>query len=151
MKKVRIANNNETQRIQATLFIDEPFKESIEKIRRKYNPEQYNLIGGHITLLRDDELTGIKNVIKNLSELNEQTIEIDLGKLRRSDDGKGLLIEGKGYLQTIVIAPMTSNSKNYPTRVPVKHGRTKGWVVLDQRGTFGGLDCSLPAAHSNVT
>lgn len=36
------------------------------------------------------------------------------------------------YLQTIVIAPMTSNSKPYPTRVPVKHHSTKGWVVLDQ-------------------
>ena len=36
------------------------------------------------------------------------------------------------YLQTIVIVPMTSNSKNYPTRVPVKHNKTKGWAVLDQ-------------------
>src|SRR3954471_18247019 len=36
------------------------------------------------------------------------------------------------YLQTIVIAPMTSNSKSYPTRVPVKHNKTKGWIVLDQ-------------------
>jgi len=36
------------------------------------------------------------------------------------------------YLQTIVIAPMTSNSKPYPTRVSVKHNKTKGWIVLDQ-------------------
>ncbi len=36
------------------------------------------------------------------------------------------------YLQTIVIAPMTSSSKAYPTRVEVKHNKTKGWVVLDQ-------------------
>ena len=36
------------------------------------------------------------------------------------------------YLQTIVIAPMTSNSKSYPTRVPVKHNKTKGSIVLDQ-------------------
>lgn len=36
------------------------------------------------------------------------------------------------YLQTIVIAPMTTSSKSYPTRVQVKHGRAKGWVVLDQ-------------------
>jgi mRNA interferase MazF len=40
------------------------------------------------------------------------------------------------YLQTIVIAPMTSNSKSYPTRVPVKHNRKKGWVVLDQIRTI---------------
>ncbi len=36
------------------------------------------------------------------------------------------------YLQTIVIAPMTSSSKPYPTRIEVKHKTTKGWIVLDQ-------------------
>jgi mRNA interferase MazF len=40
------------------------------------------------------------------------------------------------YLQTIVIAPMTSSSKSYPTRVQVKHNKTKGWVVLDQIRTI---------------
>lgn len=40
------------------------------------------------------------------------------------------------YLQTIVIAPMTTQSKNYPTRVPVKHHQKKGWVVLDQIRTI---------------
>ena len=36
------------------------------------------------------------------------------------------------YLQTIVVAPLTSSSKPYPTRVEVKQTKTKGWVVLDQ-------------------
>src|ERR1700712_2956247 len=36
------------------------------------------------------------------------------------------------YLQTIVQAPMTSSTKPYPTRVEVRHNKTKGWVVLDQ-------------------
>lgn len=40
------------------------------------------------------------------------------------------------FLQTIVVAPMTSNSKPYPTRVEVKHNKTKGWVVLDQIRTI---------------
>lgn len=40
------------------------------------------------------------------------------------------------YLQTLVIAPMTSSSRNYPTRVPVKHSNTKGWLVLDQVRTI---------------
>jgi mRNA interferase MazF len=40
------------------------------------------------------------------------------------------------YLNTIVIAPMTSSSKPYPTRVEVKHNKTKGWVVLDQIRTI---------------
>ena len=36
------------------------------------------------------------------------------------------------YLQTVIIAPMTSQSKNYPTRIEVKHNNKKGWIVLDQ-------------------
>lgn len=36
------------------------------------------------------------------------------------------------YLQTIVIAPMTSSSRQYPTRVEVRHNQKTGWVVLDQ-------------------
>lgn len=36
------------------------------------------------------------------------------------------------YLQTIVIAPLTSSSKPYPTRIEIKQTKTKGWVVLDQ-------------------
>ena len=40
------------------------------------------------------------------------------------------------YLNTVVIAPMTSQSKNYPTRVSVKHDYKKGWIVLDQLKTI---------------
>jgi mRNA interferase MazF len=40
------------------------------------------------------------------------------------------------YLQTIVIAPMTSSSKPYPTRVEVQQTKTKGWVVIDQIRTI---------------
>jgi len=36
------------------------------------------------------------------------------------------------YLQTIVVAPMTSSSKSYPTRVEINHDKKKGWIVLDQ-------------------
>ncbi len=40
------------------------------------------------------------------------------------------------HLQSVVIAPMTSTSKPYPTRVLVKHNKQKGWVVLDQIRTI---------------
>jgi mRNA interferase MazF len=36
------------------------------------------------------------------------------------------------YLQTIVVAPMTTSSKSYPTRVEIKHNQTKGWIAIDQ-------------------
>jgi mRNA interferase MazF len=40
------------------------------------------------------------------------------------------------YLETILIAPMTSSSKNYPSRIKVNHGDKVGWIVLDQIRTI---------------
>ncbi|MCB2196485.1 MAG: type II toxin-antitoxin system PemK/MazF family toxin [Bacteroidetes bacterium] len=40
------------------------------------------------------------------------------------------------HLNTVVIAPMTSTSKKYPTRVSVKHDHKTGWIVLDQIRTI---------------
>jgi mRNA interferase MazF len=36
------------------------------------------------------------------------------------------------YLNTIVLAPMTTNLKKYPTRVAVKHNGKKGMIAIDQ-------------------
>ncbi len=36
------------------------------------------------------------------------------------------------FLRSVVIAPMTTTSKNYPTRIAVKHDNKIGGVVLDQ-------------------
>lgn len=40
------------------------------------------------------------------------------------------------FLQTIVLAPMTGQPRNYPTRVEIKSRGKKGWVVLDQVRTI---------------
>jgi mRNA interferase MazF len=40
------------------------------------------------------------------------------------------------HLRTVVIAPMTTSSKNYPTRVEIKHDNKLGWIVLDQVRTI---------------
>lgn len=35
-------------------------------------------------------------------------------------------------IKTIVIAPMTTKSHDYPTRVKVKFQSKNGWIILDQ-------------------
>jgi mRNA interferase MazF len=40
------------------------------------------------------------------------------------------------YLRTIIIAPMTTSSKKYPTRIEVKHDRKIAWIVIDQIRTI---------------
>ena len=40
------------------------------------------------------------------------------------------------FLRTIVVAPMTTNLKNYPTRIKVKHNGKKGMIAIDQIRTI---------------
>ena len=72
------------------------------------------------------ELTQYEIVLVNL----DPTIGSEMQKTRPA-----VIIspnEMNKYLQTIVLAPMTSSSKNYPTRIEVNHDKKKGWIVLDQ-------------------
>lgn len=36
------------------------------------------------------------------------------------------------YLRTIIVAPMTTTSRKYPTRIKIKHDKKIGWIVIDQ-------------------
>ena len=40
------------------------------------------------------------------------------------------------YLRTIIVAPMTTTSRKYPTRVEVKHDTKIGWIAVDQVRTI---------------
>jgi len=42
-------------------------------------------------------------------------------------------------LRTVTIAPMTSSSRPYPTRVEVNQNGQSGWIVLDQIRTVDKL------------
>ncbi len=36
------------------------------------------------------------------------------------------------YISTVIVAPMTSKGRNYPTRIPCSFQGKKGQIVLDQ-------------------
>ncbi len=40
------------------------------------------------------------------------------------------------HLNTIIIAPVTSKSKSYPTRVAIEERGNQNWVVIDQIRTI---------------
>ena len=40
------------------------------------------------------------------------------------------------HLRTLIIAPVTSRSKNYPTRIKIRINKKEGWVVTDQIHTI---------------
>ena len=76
------------------------------------------------------ELTQYQIVIVNL----DPTIGSEIKKTRPC-----VIIspnEMNKYLRTIVVAPMTTKSRNYPTRIKIKHNRKIGWIVIDQIRTI---------------
>ena len=40
--------------------------------------------------------------------------------------------EMNSNIRTVIIAPMTTKSHEYPTRIPVRFDKKSGWIVLDQ-------------------
>lgn len=82
-------------RKQLTLFISE-YSKNIEKIRAKYNPEQFNLISAHVTLCRGDEIEPIEKVIKQIKSITlEKPVRIEFDNIERFSDGKGVLMSAK--------------------------------------------------------
>ena len=39
-------------------------------------------------------------------------------------------------LRTIIVCPITTHSKKYPTRIEINHNEKKGWIVMDQIRTI---------------
>lgn len=52
------------------------------------------------------------------------------------------------HLRTVTIAPMTTKSHPYPTRINIRHNRKTGWVVLDQIRTIDKLRVIKSLGHS---
>jgi len=44
--------------------------------------------------------------------------------------------EMNSFLKTIVVAPMTTRARTYPTRVRVRHNKQTGWIAVDQITTI---------------
>ena len=44
--------------------------------------------------------------------------------------------EMNSYLKTLVVAPMTTRARTYPTRVRVRHNKQTGWIAVDQITTI---------------
>ncbi len=43
------------------------------------------------------------------------------------------------HLRTIIVAPMTTQGRKYPTRIKVKYQNKTGWIVIDQIRTIDKL------------
>ncbi|MDT0538606.1 MULTISPECIES: 2'-5' RNA ligase family protein [Croceitalea] len=115
-------------RRQLTLFINEP-NDIIEKIRAKFNPEQYNLIPAHVTLCREDEIEPIVKTIARIESIRlEKPIRIEFGKALRFSDGKGVYLSSFGHnkefkeLRKLVLGPNELKKEQVP-HITLMHPR----------------------------
>lgn len=119
----------DSKRIQLTLFVPENISATIEEIRRRYNPVQYNLIAAHVTLCREDELIDLEQVQHNLDQPGLSAITIRLGKPVRFDEGKGLLIpaleENTSFreLRKAVLNGIIKEPGNHQPHITLMHPR----------------------------
>lgn len=117
------------KRQQLTLFC--PLEESIliEKIRRQYNPVQYDLIACHVTLCREDEILEIEKVLANLrsQRLKETIINFEIPI--RFSNNNGLMLPGKGRnegfhaLRKQVLQEITSEPRSHQPHITLMHPR----------------------------
>lgn len=116
------------KRQQLTLFVENNEAELIEKIREKYNPEQFRLIAAHVTLCREDEIENIEKVVQNLEKLNESSISIDFGEIIRFSDGRGVLLSALNddsfqKLRKKVLEGIIPNPRAHQPHITLMHPR----------------------------
>lgn len=117
------------KRIQLTLFANGPAAAPIEVVRKKFNPEQYQIIKAHATLCREDELVQLEKVIENLKQLNYDPITIRFGKPLRFSENKGVLIpavediENFQELRRQVLKDVTGEPRLHQPHITLMHPR----------------------------
>ena len=54
-------------------------------------------------------------------------------------------------IDTIIIAPLTTKSRSYPTRVKITFEKKSGWIILDQIRTIDKIRLKEKAGHLEET
>lgn len=119
----------ETRRIQLTAFLQDLDAVSINAVRRKYNPVQYELINAHITVCREDELPSVEIIRKYFSQLQCTPIKVFLKKPERFDEGRGVLIPcketdaGFQHLRRCVLSFSNASIRTHQPHITLLHPR----------------------------
>ena len=114
------------KRIQLTLFVAENDAIVIEQLRRRFNPEQFNLIGAHVTLCREDELGTTEMVMQQMAALKAGCITVDFGPPERFSDGNGVLMPAIGAnhpFQDLRKAVLGGEPRRHEPHITLMHPR----------------------------
>ena len=117
-------------RTQLTLFVEDEYTASvIETVRKKFNPEQYALIGCHVTLCREDELEQMEKVLHNLEDLDQDSIVLEFGHPIRFSAGDGVLLPAMGddqhfqRLRASILKGLIAHPRKQEPHITLMHPR----------------------------
>ncbi len=116
-------------RKQLTLFVEESDAETIEKVRKEFNPVQSEIIKSHLTLCREDEIKDLEKVINNLKNLRSESLTMQLGKIERFNEGRGVFIPAKDKnnefqnLRKLVLNGLTEQPRHQLPHITLIHPR----------------------------
>lgn len=111
------------------MFVEPTDGEKIETARKKFNPLQHRIIRSHLTLCREDELTDLDGVMKNLDNLKLGNLTFEVGEVERSDNGKGAVLpvydENNKFknLRELLLKGMVDNPRNLKAHITIIHPR----------------------------
>ena len=118
-----------SKRIQLTLFLHPDISAGIEELRRRFNPAQFELIAAHVTLCREDELQPLDRVLRNLEQLEHESIFVDFGPPVRFSGGNGVLmptVGGLGNFQRLrkaILRGVVENPRLQEPHITLMHPR----------------------------
>lgn len=116
-------------RQQLTLFLNKKDAGAIEKIRKKFNPKQQQLIDSHVTLCREEEITNLDKILDNLQNLDTSKITIQFGQAIRFDHNKGVLLPASGdnrqfhQLREKVLSGSNISMRTHDPHITLMHPR----------------------------
>lgn len=120
---------NQQIRRQLTLFVNPQDALIIEAVRKRFNPQQQELIDCHVTLCREDEIDNIEAILANLQKLDTSEISIDFGRVTRFDNGKGVMLpalgENDGFheLRSKILAGINESIRRPEPHITLMHPR----------------------------
>jgi 2'-5' RNA ligase len=91
---------NQQIRRQLTLFVNPNDAQEIEAVRKRFNPQQQELIDCHVTLCREDEIDNIEAILTNVQKLDTIEISINFGRVSRFNNDKGVMLPALGENET---------------------------------------------------
>lgn len=82
------------------MFVNPNDAQEIEAVRKRFNPQQQELIDCHVTLCREDEIDNIEAILTNVQKLDTIEISINFGRVSRFNNDKGVMLPALGENET---------------------------------------------------